>query len=179
VVEKKSEQFERQIARIHKLVEEEPSQVTWNDRRPDPDNPTQLRQIDITIQRDGKTTHIECRIHKAPQDVQWIEELIGRRLSLKADAVIAVSSSGYTDGAIKKAKQFHIPLRTLQQLTDDEISLWGRATTVRAIFYEFTDTIIAFTFPPLADDGLPYPIKITKDDGSPINLRGALGLVMD
>ena len=37
MVEKKSDQFERQIERIHKLVEEEPSQVTWNDRRPDPD----------------------------------------------------------------------------------------------------------------------------------------------
>src|SRR3954465_3723388 len=33
-----------------------------------------------------------------------------------------------------------------------------------------------FTLP---DDGLPYPITITKDDGSPINLRGALEHVMD
>jgi Restriction endonuclease len=179
MVEKKSDQFERQIERIHQLIEKEHSQVTWNDRLPDPDNPTQLRQIDITIEHDGKSTHIECRIHRAPQDVQWIEELIGRRISLKADAVIAVSSSGFTDGAIKKAKQFHIPLRTLQQLTDEEIRIWGRATSVRVIFYEFTDTIISFAFPPLPDGGLPYPITITKDDGSPVNWRGALEFVMN
>jgi hypothetical protein len=60
VVEKKSDEFERQIERIHKLLEEESSQVTWNDRRSDPDNPTQLRQIDITIQRGGQGLGMEA-----------------------------------------------------------------------------------------------------------------------
>jgi hypothetical protein len=179
MVEKRHDQFERQIERIHKLVEQEPSQVTWNDRRPDPDNPSQLRQIDITIQREGRTTHVECRIHKTPQDVQWIEELIGRRLSLRADAVIAVSSSGFTDGAIRKAEQFNIPLRTLQELTDEEIRFWGLATSAKAIFYEFTDVLISFTLPPLPNEGLPYPLTITKEDGSAINWRGAFELAMN
>jgi hypothetical protein len=38
---------------------------------------------------------VECRQHQSPQDVQWIEELIGRRVSLPADSAIAVSSSGF------------------------------------------------------------------------------------
>jgi hypothetical protein len=92
-VAKLSSQFERQIERIHQLLEEEPSQVIWNDRIIDPDNPDQLRQIDISIDRAGKKVHVECRIHKEPQDVKWIEELIGRRLSLRVDEIIAVSSS--------------------------------------------------------------------------------------
>ena len=73
----------------------------WNDRIPDPDNPNQPRQIDITVIWDNELTIIECRIHNRKQDVNWIEELMGRRVSLKADAVIAVSASGFTDGAIR------------------------------------------------------------------------------
>ena len=103
-MEKPSILFERQIERIHQLLEEDPSRVTWNDHIVDPDNPNQLRQIDITIERAGKKVHVECRVHKEPQDVKWIEELIGRRLSLHADEIIAVSSSGFTDGAKKESR---------------------------------------------------------------------------
>ena len=81
LAKKKLELFEQQIERIHSLLEESDASVTWNDRVPDPDNPDQARQIDISIKRDGKVTHVECRIHKTPQDVKWIEELIGRRTS--------------------------------------------------------------------------------------------------
>src|SRR3990167_4837804 len=101
-----SKKFEKQIKRIHDLIEQPGSRVTWNDHIPDPDNPVQPRQIDITINRDNSLTIIECRIHAKKQDVKWIEELIGRRMSLKADAVIAVSASGFTEGAIKKAKAY-------------------------------------------------------------------------
>ena len=74
-----SKKFERQIQRIHELIEESDAQVEWNDHIPDPDNPDQPRQIDVTIKRDGKLTLVECRIHKNKQDVKWIEELMGRR----------------------------------------------------------------------------------------------------
>src|SRR5437660_864391 len=90
--DKASAVFERQIERIHQLLEREPANVTWNERIPDPDNLKQLRQVDITIDRDGTKVHAECRLHQAPQDVTWIEELIGRRASLGADVMIAVSS---------------------------------------------------------------------------------------
>ena len=79
LAKKASEIFEQQIERIHALLEESDASVTWNDRVSDPDNPDQARQIDISIERAGKVTHVECRIHKSPQDVKWIEELIGRR----------------------------------------------------------------------------------------------------
>src|ERR1700691_3202238 len=103
--------LERQVERIHQLIEVEGSVVTWNDRVPDPDNPRQSRQIDISIRRDGALTLVECRLHKEPQDVTWIEQLIGRRISLRADAVIAVSASGFTETAEEKAKRHGIILR--------------------------------------------------------------------
>jgi Restriction endonuclease len=172
-----SDLFEQQIERIHRLLEESDASVTWNDRVPDPDNPDQARQIDILIELDGKVTHVECRIHKKPQDVKWIEELIGRRASLRVDTIIAVSSSGFTDGAVKKAAQFAIPLRTLQDLTEEEVRVWSLATGAKAIFYEFTDTVISFNLPPLTR--LPWPAKILTDDAKPINWRELFKLVMD
>ena len=96
---KNSETFERQVHRIYELLEGSGAEVTWNDHVPDPDNPSQQRQIDVTIKRNGKLTIVECCDRQSPQDVTWIEELIGRRISLKVDTTIAVSSSGFTAGA--------------------------------------------------------------------------------
>lgn len=142
-----SDKFEHQIRRIHQLIEQPDSVITWNDRIPDPDNPKQPRQIDITIRRDNKLTLVECRIHKEKQDVKWIEELIGRRASLKGDAVIAVSASGFTEGAILKAKKFGIILRDVVSLTEEEISAWGHSTTVTLTFYKYKNVHIIFKVP--------------------------------
>lgn len=143
---KTSEKFEQQITRIHELIEQTGSIVTWNDRVPDPDNPLQSRQIDITIKREGSLTLIECRIHKEPQDVTWIEELIGRRVSLGADAVIAVSYSGFTKGAIQKAKTYGIILRDFKSLTEEEIKQWGHKTRLWVSYHNFSNMRLDFLF---------------------------------
>lgn len=141
-----SEKFERQIARIHELIEQPDSEITWNDRIPDPDNPVQARQIDITIRRDESLTLVECRIHNKKQDVKWIEELMGRRDSLNADAVIAVSASGFTEGAIAKAKARGIILRDILSLSENEIANWGKKTKVWLTFYEYKDVSLTLVF---------------------------------
>lgn len=108
---KESDDFEKQITRIHELLEGSNAAVTWNEKIPDPDNPSQPRQIDFTIKNSDSFTIGECRFRKQPEDVKWIEELIGRKISLKADGVIAVSASGFTQGAIKKASAHGVVLR--------------------------------------------------------------------
>jgi hypothetical protein len=145
---KPSEKFEQQIRRLHELLEQPGSELTWNDHLPDPDNPSQPRQIDVTIKRDGKLTLVECRIHNDRQDVQWIEELIGRRLSFRADAVIAVSASGFTKGAILKAKSFGIILRDFSTLTEEEVSAWGHLTHVSLTFHQFREVALTYRFSP-------------------------------
>src|SRR6185436_3376960 len=130
--------------RIHELLESENAQVTWNDRIPDPDNPQQNRQIDITVKSSDSFIIIECRLHRSPQDVQWIEELIGRRESLRADSVIAVSSSGFTEGAERKAKAFGVILRNFSELSEEEIRSWGKKTLVTINFLRFEDLIFNF-----------------------------------
>lgn len=143
---KTSEKFEKQIKRIHDLIEQSGSKITWDDRLPDPDNPAQPRQIDISIRREEILTLIECRIHNKPQDVKWIEELIGRRISLQAESVIAVSHSGFTKGAILKAKRHGIILRDLKTLTEEEILQWGHKTGVWVSYHKFSNITLSFLF---------------------------------
>ena len=132
-----SDNFEKFVHRIHELIETPDSQVVWNDHVPDPDNPKQFRQIDVAIRKDGRLTIVECRLHSTRQGVKWIEELIGRRMSLQASEVIAVSDAGFTVGAKRKAKSFGVILRDLEDLTDAEISAWGRSHKVFVYFYTF------------------------------------------
>ncbi|MGO9687875.1 MAG: restriction endonuclease [Syntrophobacteraceae bacterium] len=139
--------FEKSIHRIHELIKQPDSVVKWNDYVKDPDNPTQSRQVDITIRRNDNLTLIECRIHKDPQDVTWIEELMGRRTSLRADAVIAVSATGFTHGAKKKAEAHGIILRDLQTLTEEEVRAWGHNTRVWLYFLRYEDIHLDFGVP--------------------------------
>jgi len=160
-----SKRFERQIERIHQLLEAEGTEITWNDHIPDPDNPSQPRQLDVAIRRDGLLTVVECRLHKVPQDVTWIEELIGRRISLGADAIIAVSASGFTTTARAKAERYGVILRDVASLSRQEIQNWGRRWKLTISYCEFskvTCTVKVQTASPCATP------TITGADGMPI-----------
>ena len=148
--------------------------MTWDDRIPDPDNPKQPRQIDVTIRRPESFAIVECRIHKDPQDVQWIEELIGRRASLRADTVIAVSNSGFTEGAKSKATHFGVILRDFHTLTQEEIRNWGKQLKVQLNFYEFTNNVMTFVLP----EQPTMPMRIADYRGDAVNWRGMFETVM-
>jgi hypothetical protein len=144
-----SEKLERQIHRIHELLEGSNVDVTWNDRIPDPDNPVQLRQIHVTIHELAATT-IECRLSRRAQDVKWIEELIGRRQSLGAHTVIAVASAGFTAGAKRKASRYGVLLRDLCALTEHEIASWGDQVTLIIYYYQYSDLTLGIGLLPRA-----------------------------
>jgi len=67
-------------------------------------------------------------------------------LSLGADFIIAVSDSGFTQGAVKKAKRYEIILRNLNELSDEEINKWGRKSKVTLTFYGFLNIGIRLLF---------------------------------
>lgn len=48
-----SDNFEIMISRIYEILEREGATVEWNDRIPDPDNPNQLRQIDVIVRKEN------------------------------------------------------------------------------------------------------------------------------
>ena len=158
--------FERQIERIHQLLEAEGSVITWDDRIPDPDYPDQPRQIDISIRRDGSLTLVECRLHKEPQNVTWIEELMGRRTSLAADAIIAVSASGFTKTAQEKASRYGIILRDFESLSREEVQSWGRKWKLTVSYCEFSDVKCHLR---MNAPRPPAPPTVTGVDGRPVN----------
>ncbi len=130
-------EFEQQISRIQIVLEGQGAKVTWNARIPDPDNPSQLRQIDVLIEKGKEKTIVECRLHSKPQDVKWIEEIFGRKISLNAQCAIAVSASGFTKGAINKANRLGVVIRDFSSLTDQEIESWGQSTKVKLEYIKF------------------------------------------
>ena len=142
------EALERQVHRIHELLERSHGDVTWNDHIPDPDNPSQQRQIDVTIRRNGTLTIIECRLSRNRQNVKWIEELIGRRQSLGAHTIVAVASAGFTAGAQRKAARYGVLLRDLRRLSDAEITSWGAKVALTLYYYQYSDVTLAVGFAP-------------------------------
>lgn len=57
---------------------------------------------------------IECRDHQRKADVTWIDNLIGKYKNLPVSSVIAVSRSGFTKNAQKKAEMNSIKTLTLE-----------------------------------------------------------------
>lgn len=136
--------FEHQVKKIHDVLVQNYGVVTWNDKIPDPDNPKQNRQIDISVRTKNKIIHIECRHHKKPQDAKWIEELYGRKISLRANSMIGVSSSGFTDGAIKKAQRLGVFTFNLSQISKETIKNLGEQTVITFTYYRFSNIEIGF-----------------------------------
>ncbi len=86
------------------------------------------REVDVSV-RFRKGSHdfliiFECRDRKRKNGPDWIEQITQKTRDLGANKVIAVSSSGFTQGAIEKAKQHNIKLRTLEEITPQEIFDW-------------------------------------------------------
>jgi Restriction endonuclease len=147
-------------------VEAEGTLVTWSERIPDPDNPDQLRQIDVRLRRDEALTLVECRRHKEPQDVTWIEELMGRRTSLGADAIVAVSASGFTQTAKEKANRYGIILRDTATLSRKEVENWGRRWKLTVQYCEFSavQCVVKMQGPQLAAEP-----TLTDQNGQPVS----------
>lgn len=53
-------------------------------------------------------TAIECRDHKRRQGPSWIRDLAGKRENCRLDRMVAVSTSGFTKGAIRQAVDSNI-----------------------------------------------------------------------
>lgn len=101
--------------------------LTKNDKVYD-DEGNQIAELDILIEGIiGSVTHrtlFECRDRPSSgaAPVSWIEQLWGRRDRLKLNAVIAVSTTGFAPAAVSFAKDRNIPLRSVDDLTEAEIT---------------------------------------------------------
>jgi len=80
------------------------------------------REVDVLIEtRVGDTDvrlAVECRDRSRRDDIEWIDQLIGKYRDLPVDKVIAVSAAGVTKAADEKAAANRIEIRTLREALD-------------------------------------------------------------
>ncbi|EFH86780.1 restriction endonuclease [Ktedonobacter racemifer] len=81
-----------------------------------------MRQIDVTAYTTEKEQIIvECKLHKSPIDINYIDAFYTViHIDIGADGGIIISSSGFTDGAIKSASAKRIKLATLNSGATEE-----------------------------------------------------------
>lgn len=118
------EKFEKLIAEFEELLKPKGAIVTHNAKIVDKDT-GRPRQVDCTIQyKIGPTPiliAIECRRRSSPEDVRWIEELIQKKNSIRADVVVGVSSKGFSRQALSKAKALGVQLRSINTINANDI----------------------------------------------------------
>jgi hypothetical protein len=120
-------EFEKLIARIEQAMAPSGAEVKSPDHIPD--NVTgELREVDASIRYKIGTCPIlitiECRDRSSIEDVRWIEQLLEKKRSVGAAMTVAVSSSGFSDPAVKKAAALGIEIRTLREATPNEFVQW-------------------------------------------------------
>jgi hypothetical protein len=86
------------------------------------------REVDVALRAKIGSSNVlvivECRDRAATEDVTWVEQLANKREDVGADKAVAVSATGFTEGAKNAAAAFGIPLRTLEQVDLSEALLW-------------------------------------------------------
>jgi len=95
----------------------------------------QISEFDVEIRGRWGTTEIawliQCRdrpTKSAPGE--WIEQLVGRRDRFGFNKITAVSTSGFSPGAVSYAKETGIELREVRDLSPEEFSRWFVANTI-------------------------------------------------
>ena len=147
-----------------------------------------LREIDISLRSHTSSSEIlviiECRDRKGTEDVTWIEQLPSKRKDVGAHKAVAVSSTGFSSGAINMAKAEDIELRTLEEVNPNEILLWFGFKELTVLNYHIKHVSIRLSVPksvsvkvspevhssvsPVFD--INAPIFVRKKDGNKVSL---------
>ena len=123
LVPRRSNDFQHLIKLIHESLAPVGATVTESNMVYDADT-GDLREVDITVTvpigDDETMLVIECRDHKRSQTVEWIEQLIGKFQDRSGRAIIAVSRSGFTSAARRKALRHQILALSVEDATDTD-----------------------------------------------------------
>lgn len=91
-------------------------------------------EVDVTLRYKVGSTIIliafECRKRKDTQGPDWIGQLVTRKEDIGANAMIAVSSTSFSAGAIRLAKGKGIELRQVDTFAPGEVEHWFGTTVV-------------------------------------------------
>jgi hypothetical protein len=130
--------LERLVASIEGLLLPNGFTVSTNAPVRDEDS-VQIAEFDVLIRGKLGSTMIEwlieCRDRKSegPAPGSWIEQLHGRRDYFRFNKVTAVSTTGFTKGAVQRAKRWGIDLRRVEDILP-EAATWLQIEFVRRQF---------------------------------------------
>jgi hypothetical protein len=133
------------------------------------------REVDVAMRGAIGTLDLlvifECRDRKPPADVTWIEQLRGKAESVGAQKVVAVSSSGFTEGARTAARDWEIECRTLASIDDTAVWSWIGLShlTVELPRYDVQHTeVLRFPTSPSLTFRAAAALSTTPDPYAPI-----------
>lgn len=184
-------QFEKLIARIEEAMAPSGAVITSPDRALDKVT-GELREVDASIRYKVGTCPvlitIECRDRSSVEDVRWIEQLAEKHRGIGASITIAVSSSGFSEPAIKKATALGIQVRVLTDATANEFVQWLNFQNVQLNISESALLDVTFELFDAPDDaelssevqhslrehGPLAPILIRNSDGKRFHIENIL-----
>lgn len=125
--------FEEVIERIFRALEPG-AKITSPGALPDR-SMTEPREVDVLVQgrvcgQDLGVLMVECRDHKKPVSVGYVESVITKRNDVLADFSVIVSAKGFTRGATEKARAHGVELLTLERAETQDWSAWLCARVV-------------------------------------------------
>lgn len=99
------------------------------------------REVDVTVRSKVGNTPVlvmfECRDRAKTNDVRWIDEIAGKRDDIGADVAVAVAAGGgFSEGARAAAATRRIDLRTVAEITVEDVVSWCRITSLRVELFE-------------------------------------------
>jgi hypothetical protein len=112
---------------------------------------------------DGTTIHVECRMRSGRQDVQWIEELAGRRLSLGIDGIMAVSANGFSENAHKTGRLLRVQTWDLADLGSEGVASLFEAPEIWLPVFRNISVNVVYTTPSSSKSTvkiLPEPLVV-------------------
>ena len=121
---KAGKKLEKTVKALEDLLSGSALKVTSPAKLPDYDSGG-YREVDISIE--GKVgSHniliaIECRDHQKRQNKTWIEQLRTKKESIRANKMIAVSTSGFSEGTKQTAQKYGIETRLISNLDSEEL----------------------------------------------------------
>lgn len=117
----RSNEFQRLVRTIYEQIVPEGATVTESAMISERGSAVQ-REVDVLVEsRVGDIVvrlGVECRDRTRRDDIEWVDQLIGKYRDLPVDKIIAVSAAGLTRAAEEKARANRIEVRTLTEALD-------------------------------------------------------------
>lgn len=153
---KRSNEFQSLVAFIYEKISPAGGKVIESGMVLDKDAGVE-REVDILIEQviagHSVKIAIECRPRGRKDSVEWIDCIIGKAKSLDVDKVVAISKSGFSEAAERKAKANNIDTISLKQAAEIDWSQYpikpgialmsGEHFVLKGVFYwqegEFRD----------------------------------------